>query len=108
MRTLAIALLLLAALAAPAAAQAATPGQAARVTGRCFRAEGWKATVRGATVKATSPRLRPPNNFPRRPSIEVRFFESFTGRLATVQVINALNDSETRTAKHCVNRGKRA
>jgi opacity protein-like surface antigen len=108
MRSTILALAALLALAVAAPAQAATAGQAARVTGKCFRAEGWKTTVTGRTVKATSPRLRPRNSFPRHPTFQVQFNELGNGRFITVQVSNALNDAETRTAKHCVNRGKRA
>jgi hypothetical protein len=92
----------------PVPALAATAGQAARVTARCFRATGWTATVRGRTVHARSPRLRPRNSVPRHPSFQVQFNRSPSGRLFTIQVSLALNDRETLTAKHCVNRGKRA
>jgi hypothetical protein len=109
MRSTILALTVLLALAVAAPAQAATTGQAARAAGKCFRAEGWKAVVKGSNVKAQSPRNRGPNSFPRHPSFQVQFVDNVGGRARffTIQVAWALNDSETKTAKHCVNVGKR-
>lgn len=96
------------AMPAGAGAQAATAARAARVTAGCLRDRGWRTSVTGRTVRATSPRVRPRGSFPRRPTFRVQFTRLPGGRFVTVQVASALNDRETLTAKHCVNRGKHA
>jgi hypothetical protein len=95
-------LALAAILAMAASAQAATPQRSAKVTGACLRDRGWTVTVRGRTVRARSPRVRPAGSYPRRPELRVTFS---TPPFPPVEVRWALNDREGRTATRCVNRG---